>query len=517
MSRKSMLSIVSLLALAVICVYVSAANAFPAPQGIPVPQELINELPSMLMEGMNNPNKNLPSFEELKQIYIERDHGQRLTGQEMSMIEAFSQQNPNDPNAWILLGKAKWAVTSRPDTPEQCFLRASQLGSEEGTILFHYAILRDINRSTPDAFNALYDLAQKGSAHAAFLVAETLTHGADYFPPVTDIPDEQRFGVAATFYEMVINANFVDWGQNCSDIAKQRMMEIRSRFPQIQLNHQTSVAPSQSSTASSASSQNVQTPTSDSPRTIDDKYLSDEQKQSLKEAYDEVDDVAVKALYVGDVIRLKSKIEDDLERYFYNSSIPSYTHLLQCATILDDLSKQLVDYVINGIDNKKAQNQSYFKDFYQQFVNSKSFDWIEDANKRKRAYGELQGACNFLAKSAPDYYQFDKVSEDKLKNSVLNCDFYGNGNKVVKALNNTLSKIRWSYSNGAIAYEYHGNGQGKFTSYRYVYVSGYHENNRGKLEQVTFRFKVYKNAGDTNLGCISADDYVPTWFAHELR
>ena len=66
-----MLSIVSLLALAVICVYVSAANAFPAPQGIPLPQG-IPDLPSILMDNINNPNKDVPSFEELKKDFIEK-------------------------------------------------------------------------------------------------------------------------------------------------------------------------------------------------------------------------------------------------------------------------------------------------------------------------------------------------------------------------------------------------------------------------------------------------------------
>ena len=71
MSRKPAPSIVSMLAITVICIYVSSANAFSAPQGIPLPQG-IPDLPSILMDNINNPNKDVPTFEELKKDYIEK-------------------------------------------------------------------------------------------------------------------------------------------------------------------------------------------------------------------------------------------------------------------------------------------------------------------------------------------------------------------------------------------------------------------------------------------------------------
>lgn len=520
MTKKPFVSIISLLALAVICVYVSAANAaLPIPQGIPVPQDLINELPSVLMDNINNPHQNLPSFEELKNLYIEKDFGQRLRTSEMDMIETYVKQNPKDPNAWILLGKAKLAVIPNPEMIQQCFLKASQLGSEEGTVLYHYAILRDINRSNMKTFNELYKFAQNGNLLAAFLVAETLTHGRDYFRVLNTLPEEQRLVAAATFYEMVINANFIDWGENCSEIARQRMLEIRGQLPQLQFNSQTSSAQSQPSAAAPSTStsptllQNVQT--SGSKRTVDDKYLSDKQKQLLKNAFDILDNFAVTAKYVNSN-RPLHHVEDNLKKEF-RSPIPSYTYLLQSAKQIEKLSIALREYVSNGIESKQAQNQSYFKEFYQKYANTKVFDWIEDTNKRQMAYNELNNVCAFFASAAQDYYDFFNLSEDKLKKCVLDYDVYGNGNNIKKALNKTLKKISWGFSDGVgYGYQYDADGRRSFTSYRDVEVRGYYENRLGELIPTTFRFEVYRNPGNPNLWCKKIYSF-PDWFDYELH
>lgn len=509
MTKKSFLSIISLLALAVICAYVSIANAFPAPQGIPVPQDLIKELPSVLMNNLNNSQK-LPSFEELKNIYIERDYGQRLLTSEMDMIEMYVKQNPKDPNAWILFGKAKWAVTGRPDTPEQCFLKASQLGSEEGTILFHYAIIKDINRSNMKSFDELYSFAQKGNLLAAFIVAETLTHGRDYFPVVFDLPDEQRLGAAAAFYEMVINANFIDWGKNCSDIAKIRLQEMGITFDvAAQPNAQndsttTSMSSGSSSTGGKAAS-------NDTIRGFDVKYLTEKQKKDADEAFDFLEDDAIK---LDDMVAVGGEPLWRLPENVSKTSPALYKHYedryKKLQYVVDTLRQCLSDIYAG-----KVKDAAYYTNLYNKLAKEKVFDWVEDTNKRKTAYDKVKGCCEYYGKVADAYHSFASIPNSRLKELISEQRAYDGGRTIGEAIDFALEKPNWQFKE--ILVECAPKSQGTIIMSKTIVVDGYYESALNTMVHGMLFFRVVQTNGEQSIKVEYALGKEDEWFDYALR
>ena len=503
MIKKSFLSIISLLALAVICAYVSTANAFPAPQGIPVPQNLVNELPSVLMNNLNNSQK-LPSYEELKNIYIERDYGKRLTGKDMLMIEAYVQQNSKDPNAWILYGKAKWAVVSRPDTPMQCLLKASQLGSEEGTVLYYYCKMHGPYGGSVNDFNALYEMAQKGNLLAAFIVAETLTHGRDYCPFVFDLPDEQRLGAAATFYEMVINANFIDWGKNCSDIAKIRMQEMGITFnvaaqPNAQNDSTTtSMSSGSSSTSGKAAS-------ADTVRGFDAKYLTEEQKISTAAAFDALEDEAIE---LGDTSNWGSISEN-----MFKASPELFKHLEECRGKLQyvrDTLRGCVDDIYAG----KAKDTAYFTNLCNKLTKEKVFDWVDDANKRKTAYNNLKSRCEYYAKVAAAYRSFASIPNSRLKEVICEQRKYDGGRTIGEAIDFALGKANWQYGEIKVGCYPENN---TFYISKDITVDGYYESAINAMVHGVLSFSVSQSNGEQTIHVIYVRGVSEPWFDYALR
>lgn len=503
MKRKHMLSIVSLLALAVICVYVSAANAFPAPQGIPLPQG-IPDLPSILMDNINNPNKDVPSFEELKKDFIEKVSAKQEPN--LYLIEKYVQQNPNDPNGLIMLGRAHLIIGSLwgYDRIAQCFLQASQMGAEEGTILYYYTTLLNYNVPQREAFNGLFSIAQKGNPLAAFFIAECLHHGENSSPLIGTIEQQERENAAAAFYDMVINANLTDWGKDCAEIAKMRMQQMGRTF---------NVGPNTNSSFANQPSNNTttigQTTSSGSGiHGIDDKYLTESQKQHVTEAFDRLDKDAIELEYLHvDYYPPETSLEGSLKA---NPAL--YDRYMECQGKLQYLQDTLSSY-FNGIYEGKAKNTSYFTNLYNKLVQEKVFDWIEDANKRKIAYDKLKGCCAYYAKAAAAYYQFANISNSHMQEVVKSAKIYENGRTIGEAINFALDKPNWEYRQSKIYCD--AQTQEPIWLSREIHVDGYYESALNTMVQGEVSFIVGKHAGDSNLNvtCYHKGE----WFDYALR
>ena len=501
MKRKHMLSIVSLLALAVICVYVSAANAFPAPQGIPIPQE-IPDLPSMLMDNINNANKNV-SFEEAKNNYMERVSAGGEP--DLYLIEKYVQQNPNDPNGLIMLGRAHLIIGSlwRYDKIAQCFLQASQMGSEEGTVLFYYTMLLDYNAPQHEAFNGLYAMAQKGNPLAAFLMAERLLRGKDSSPLIATIGKNDRENAAAAFYDIVIRANFSDWGKNYADIAKARLQEL-GRVPDtasqpVMANNTSSTSPSSEGQSSS----------NNTIRGFDVTYLTEQQKQSVIDELNSLENDAVELLYVNNY---NHYLPDDIS-YTPNETNPTIgDYLWECRTKLVYIGETLNKH-FQGIYENKARDPSYFKNLYSKLEKEKVFDWIADVDKRKTAYNKLKGCCDYYAKAAALYYPFADISNSHMQEIVREQIIYDNGKTIGQAIDFILEKPRWRYSHSGIICN--AVNKSPIILSRDVNVDGYYESAKGAMVQATLGFTIFQKEGEENHHFEAAP--WKEWFDYALR
>ncbi|OUO94842.1 hypothetical protein B5F39_02950 [Cloacibacillus sp. An23] len=353
-------------------------------------------------------------------------------------------------------------------------------------------------------------MAQKGNLLAAFIVAETLTHGRDYCPFVFDLPDEQRLGAAATFYEMVINANFIDWGKNCSDIAKLRLQEMGRSFAETpQQNTQNNSAATNMS--SNPSSTGGKAASGDTLRGFDVKYLTDEQKKDADEAFYSLEDDAIK---LDGIVASDGKAPWRLSENVLKTSPALYKHYKdrhgKLQYVVDTLRKCLDD-----IRAGEAKDTAYYTNIYNKLTKEKVFDWVEDANKRKTAYVKVKDCCEYYARVAAAYHSFASIPNSRLKEIISEQRVYDGGRTIGEAIDFALEKPNWQFRE--ILVECNPKSQGTIIMSKTIAVDGYYESALNTMVHGMLFFRVLQTNGEQSIKVEYALGKEDEWFDYALR